>query len=293
MRLLIANDGSRYSDEAAGFARLLMGSEGTHTTLLGVAEEGESELRLRTAIDELADDLSLNCDCTVDVRIRRGFAPEQIMDEAAAGDYDLVVVGARGGGRLRRFVMGRTTRRLLRHVSVPLLIVSHGRPQLDRILVCTAGMNPGVVDTLVAARIAVAVGADLTVLHVMSQIALTDEAPTEYLDADAETILQSDVREGEHLRHTLAIMAAQGLASHCCEVRVRHGLVLDEILSETREGGYDLVVIGAHSTPENTRHPGLRTMLQDNMAARILKNTRRPVLVVNSLDPDRYGEILE
>lgn len=293
MRLLIANDGSRYSDEAARFARLLMGIDETHTTLLGVAEEGESELRLRVSIDELADDLVHDCGCTVDVRIRHGFAPEQIMNEAAAEDYDLVVVGARGGGRLRRFMMGRTTRRLLRHVSVPLLIVSHGRSQLERILVCTAGMTPGAVDTLVAARIAAAAGADLTVLHVMSQIALTDESPTEYLDADAQAILKSDVREGDHLRHTLAIMAEQGLAPSRCKVRVRHGLVLDEILSETREGGYDLVVIGAHGAPESTGHPGLRTMLQDNMAARILKNTRRPVLVVNSLNRERYGEILE
>jgi len=55
---------------------------------------------------------------------------------------------------------------------------------------------------------------------------------------------------------------------------VRHGLVLDEIVAEAREGQYDLLVTGAHITP------GLNARLVDDLSADILLAANCPVLIV-------------
>jgi nucleotide-binding universal stress UspA family protein len=55
---------------------------------------------------------------------------------------------------------------------------------------------------------------------------------------------------------------------------VRHGLVVDEILSQAKKGDYDLVVIGAY------RGKGWQRILLDDLAHKILVQLDRPVLVV-------------
>jgi nucleotide-binding universal stress UspA family protein len=57
--------------------------------------------------------------------------------------------------------------------------------------------------------------------------------------------------------------------------KVRHGLVVDEILAEAREGEYDLVVIGAHQPGKG------RALLLDNIAKKIIQDINRSLLVVN------------
>jgi nucleotide-binding universal stress UspA family protein len=56
--------------------------------------------------------------------------------------------------------------------------------------------------------------------------------------------------------------------------KVRHGLVVDEILDEARAGEYDLVVIGAH------RGEPWQRILLDDLAHKILVQMDRSVLVV-------------
>ena len=56
--------------------------------------------------------------------------------------------------------------------------------------------------------------------------------------------------------------------------KVRHGLVLDEILKEASIGDYDLVIIGAHQ-PQ-----GLPAFLLDDLAQKIVTNIDRPVLII-------------
>jgi nucleotide-binding universal stress UspA family protein len=63
------------------------------------------------------------------------------------------------------------------------------------------------------------------------------------------------------------------------EIKVRVGLVIDEIVAELQEGGYDLLVIGAH------RSQGLvERLLLEDVTADILGHSPVPVLVVKSVD---------
>jgi nucleotide-binding universal stress UspA family protein len=77
--------------------------------------------------------------------------------------------------------------------------------------------------------------------------------------------------EGELLERDIQMLEQPGL--HLIP-KVRHGLVVDEILAEVSSGGYDLVVIGARLTQ------GPQRFLLENIAHQIIMKIRRPILVV-------------
>jgi nucleotide-binding universal stress UspA family protein len=112
---------------------------------------------------------------------------------------------------------------------------------------------------------------EITVLHVMSQITAGPRVRGDQLQADAEGLIRERAPEGELFVQDLQILQQPGVRA---QAKVRHGLVLDEILSEARSGDYDLVVIGAHAAG------GWQALLLDNLAHQIIVNVERPVLVV-------------
>jgi nucleotide-binding universal stress UspA family protein len=112
---------------------------------------------------------------------------------------------------------------------------------------------------------------DVTVLHVMSQISAAPSVRGEDLQYTAEQLIQSGAPEGEILEHDLDYLKAMDLDLHA---KVRHGLVVDEIVDEARSDDYDLVVIGAH------RDEGLPRFLLDDLAHELVLDVDRAILVV-------------
>ncbi len=56
------------------------------------------------------------------IRMRRGFAPEEILSEVRDGGHDLVVMGTHGHTGLKRVLLGSVTERVIRSCTVPVLI---------------------------------------------------------------------------------------------------------------------------------------------------------------------------
>jgi nucleotide-binding universal stress UspA family protein len=56
-------------------------------------------------------------------KVLRGTPPLELSEEAETGDYELVVVGNRGQGALKRVLMGSTSDRLLHLCKRPVLVV--------------------------------------------------------------------------------------------------------------------------------------------------------------------------
>ncbi len=112
---------------------------------------------------------------------------------------------------------------------------------------------------------------EVTVLHVMSQMSAGPGVEGESLRAGVEELIARATPEGELLGHDIEALQQLGIQAHA---EVRHGLVVDEILSESQKGDYDLVVIGAY------RGEGWKRILLDDLAHRILVQLDRPVLVV-------------
>ena len=76
--------------------------------------------------------------------------------------------------------------------------------------------------------------------------------------------------EGMHLEQALAILTELAVPA---QARVRHGLVIDEILAEIYEGDHDMVVVGSQQTGGWTR------FLLNDLSQQIIDCTDRPVLV--------------
>lgn len=199
---------------------------------------------------------------------RAGIIEYTIPDVARESDADLVVVGRLGSAD--RLTSGLIAHLIAKRTPASVLI-ARGRPQgVRKILVATEGARHGgrVFDR--AAIVAKAFGARLDVVHVASQMGLTDKGREE-IEEDLRDFLHSDAPEAEHLRELEGRLRAQGIEGR---VFVRAGLVVEEIVDAVREGGHDLLVIGAHDIAAPGAH------LYEDFASLILRTSPVSTLVV-------------
>ena len=272
MKILLCTDGSADAARAARFGLRLARRGVDALQVLGVIEDDEDAERLiRSALAALEAEL-LASGVAFETNTRRGHAAEQILDEAAEWRADLIVIGQLGRRGLTRFIMGGTATRMIQYARCSVLLVKGQRSALQRILVCTAGGEPGLHDVEVAGRLAAQTQATVTVLHVMSQVTLTEKDYRPELEAPADDLIARHTREGVHLETALNTLKSWGVSG---AARVRHGLVVDEIAAEARDGNYDLLVIGAHLAR------GLARWLLDDVTAHVLEETQIPILVVH------------
>jgi nucleotide-binding universal stress UspA family protein len=79
--------------------------------------------RLKTFCDEVSSQFPACQFITDDILVRIGNPVEEILEQVAAGGYDLVVMGAHGRGILSDTLMGSTSRRVLRRCKTPVLVI--------------------------------------------------------------------------------------------------------------------------------------------------------------------------
>ena len=185
--------------------------------------------------------------------------------------------------RFRHFVGDSTAVRVMKRVVCPILIVKGKVEPIRRILLCDSGAESpsiGLFNTRAGSGLSwfAAQLADLldgeeefTVLHVMSQMSAGPGVKGVQLRASVEELIEDHAPEGELLERDIRALERRGIHP---SPKVRHGLVVDEILSEARDGDYDLVIIGAN------RGAGWQHILMDDLAHKIIVQLDRPVLIV-------------
>ncbi len=289
MRILLCTGGSPYGQAALRLGASLAQASPEAATLLGVVERPGHRPLVERALEQGLGWLAGAP--TPRVQIREGNASEEILVEASREPYDLMVVGTRGRRGITRFLLGSTAERIVRQATVPVLLVQGERDSIERILVCTAAGDQGLASVELGGRVARLAGGQVTVLHVMSQVLATPVLPHagplklmpqtpappaepggQFADlgASAEQLMGGGTREGRHLEQALAILADLSVPA---EARVRHGLVIDEIMAEIHEGDHDMVVVGSQRTAGWTR------FLLNDLSQQIIDCTDRPVLV--------------
>ncbi|MGB9474979.1 MAG: universal stress protein [Candidatus Udaeobacter sp.] len=275
MKILICSDGMPASENAIELAALLAGPLRAQITLLGIAEKSSDERPLRETLERQAQILR-NRDAHPDIAVRSGEPVRQILDQTSNTGYDLVVVGARWTGATGHYWRSERTYEVIKAIQPPVLVAIGQRKQLKRFLVCTGGKEFIEQAVQLTGVIAAAVGASVTLLHVMA------EPPAIYVDLvqleeNVDQLLESKSELGTNLRLEKTQLERFGVAA---EVRLRHGIVIDQVFEEVRAGDYDLIVTGTSQARGLFRH-----YIMGDLTRSILNRANCPVLVARAGKP--------
>jgi hypothetical protein len=272
IRVLLYSDGSHISSYALILGTRIAKAMASAVDILDIANgEAAKELssdEIHATVDELqASDIS------VTVYRRPGFAAQTIIHQAHATDYDLIVVGSRGRRGIKRLLVGSRACIILKGAATSVLVVKgQVRERIESILLCSAAGPTSKETVRFAAQLAHALNASVTLLHVMSQIAVQERSQGEDLEAEAEELMARHAREGLHLEHMLKILHDEDVEA---QALVRHGLVVDEILTEAKNGRFDMLIVGAHTTQD------ISGLLSSDLSRQIMLAANRPILIVH------------
>src|SRR5437899_4700091 len=224
MKILICSDGMPAADNATRLGALLAGPSRAETTLLGIAEKAEDEPRLRQALQKQAEWLHEK-NVSPQIALGAGDPVRQIVDLTTKTKYDLVIIGARKTGSTGPHWRSEKTYEVIKSISPPVLVAMGEWAQLKRFLLCTGGKEFIEEAVQLTGKLAAAVGASVTLLHVMA------EPPAIYadlvrLEEDVTRLLESNSELGLNLRRQKEELEHLGVPA---EVRVRHGIVLDQV----------------------------------------------------------------
>ncbi|HUS85512.1 MAG TPA: universal stress protein [Anaerolineales bacterium] len=278
MRILIATDGLPHSEQAVHLGAKLAKAGRVKLTILSVVKS-ESDLPNAEKILDIAAASLPEGTPEFQTRTRVGNLAEEIVHEAKEGLYNLVVVGMCPGSTLLQRLLGPTGEWVLEHGLCSVIVVKGQAVLPKRILICDSGVDSSTLldqfkhlfsDLLLE-------GTHLTVLHVMSQISAGPGVSGWELRAEADELIEANTPEGEILDLDTQVLDE---LQQDIEAKVRHGLVVDEIIAESRSGDYDLIVIGEHQNGFWER------LVLDNLAHQIVAAADRPVMIIKKQTPE-------
>lgn len=272
MNVLICSDGTDPADHPTRLGGALAAASNAKVTLLGVAESPQDEAPLRAAIHSESDHLRSR-GVAAEIVIRDGDPIGQMFEQTSAAKYDLVVIGARRKRTSGLHWRAERTYEVIKAIPAPVLVATGMREQLKSFVVCTGGkkyIDPAVALT---GNFAAALRASVTLLHVMA------EPPAIYaelvrMEEDVEALLASGSELGQNLaaqKKKLEQLAVQ------TTIKVRHGIVIDQIFAEVQAAGHDMIVTGS----SRARGP-LRHYIMGDVTREILNRATVPVLVARS-----------
>ncbi len=144
-RILIATDGSKHSERAAGMGIEMAKLYGSAVTALFVVDIGKEYAPLGDLISKVADDLiadirnnlldqgeqatrrveemAKKAGITASSKITEGYPAEDIIRIAKEGDMSLIVMGGIGATGLEKFFLGSVADKVVRSSKIPVLVV--------------------------------------------------------------------------------------------------------------------------------------------------------------------------
>jgi universal stress protein E len=238
-----------------------------------------------TAAQEMAADLTRQLEAVLRdlpggsrarMHVEAGSPGETIRRVAARTRAELVVVGAAGGGRLERAILGTTAQRVLRGVSVPVLVLRRPLEDGKRLLVTTdltelsAMVHERALDVLES----IGGAADLDVRSLL--VLAFDLAPP---PLSAVTLQQTATEELE------SFLAERRPRASPARPLVRTGPAAQAIVAEAAEWSADLLVVGTHA-----RH-GLQRLMLGSVAEACLRDAPCNVLAIPPYLARRSGQV--
>ncbi|MBI4849158.1 MAG: universal stress protein [Nitrospirae bacterium] len=206
-------------------------------------------------------------DIYIRTRLEDGSPFDTVTDVADEGNYDLIVMGRHGKGRIEKALVGSVTARVIGYTQRDVLVVP-GDASIGwgHILLPTDGSKYNKAATEKAVDLAKSYAGDLKVLSVVD---VTDEFHAEAPGAVEELVRQakkiaSDVREKAE---------AEGIKT---EAFVREGESFKVITELSREFHSNVIVMGSHG------RTGIRRLLMGSVTEKVIGYAPCPVLVVKA-----------
>ncbi|MFL6531669.1 MAG: universal stress protein [Chthoniobacterales bacterium] len=269
MRLLICSDGTDPADTPTRVGGAIAQPCGASVTLLGISERPEDKQPLAAALASearLLNDIGLR----PEIAVREGDPVAQILAQTSEVTYDLVVIGTRVKQTSGRYWRSHRTYEVIKAIPPPVLMASGDCAKISKLLVCTGGKRYIDAAVKLTGEIAACAGASVTLLHVMA------EPPAIFADLvrreeDVDALLAGGSELGQNLLAQKQALEKLGVKA---EVRVRHGIVLDQVFAEVREGSHDMIVTGSSRARGALQH-----YIMGDLTRSIVNRAKCPVLV--------------
>jgi nucleotide-binding universal stress UspA family protein len=285
---LVAFDGSPNSVEACELTAILARGFGSQVLIAHVLppittftaplrEEYQSSLQNKANLETMKMVSMLQkkeIDSKPQILQAKGSTADSLIDFASGENVDLIVAGTRGLGAFQRMLLGSVSTNLLNHAKSPVLVVRKRvytiETQLRSILVATDGSKPASDAVNQAIAIAKAVGADLTIVHVvyLPPITYSEDAPT-----NLDKLFQDLRSDGERIVLEAGKVAKdQGVEVTTKVIDNNHSPVwaLTEFADEAK---FDLIVVGTRGIG------GLRRAVLGSVANGMVHYAKCSVLV--------------
>lgn len=241
---------------------------------LVILAASDSAETLTTVEEQIKSSTELFQGVEYEFKVAQGDPVDEMEAELKTDRYDMVLFMVHRRRRVIPSGFRFLSQRIIKHATVPIMLVRNVSKKLERILVCTGGLkiSEPVVDLSI--KLAGQAALHATLLTVSTAV------PSMYTGMDEieetlEELLETETPVAQHLRLSAEQMTKSGVQA---EVKIRHGDVVEAILEETLEGNYDLVVLG------ETEGSTLRGLLLGNVTQQIINRSPSAVLISKQRD---------
>jgi nucleotide-binding universal stress UspA family protein len=279
--ILVATNGFKRTLPGIEYAAWLGGAMRVPVTLIGIIEQKQrpnidEEIHPLEDVFSRAVALFQENKLEYHLEIHEGHAEDVIPRKAKEKDF-LTVITPLGRPPLRRLVLGRSFHQLMADIPGPILYVPSACIPPSHIIICLGGLGYGITAENLGLEIASRLKVSVTLLHVVPPI--DQDYPESRTARDNwEHLVDTDGLLGRTLRNALDEAQKMDLKAN---LKLRQGIVIEEILSELKQGDYDLVCMGSPYSGH-----GLRQFYAPNVTAEVAETIGCPVLTVRFKPPD-------
>lgn len=287
MRVLLATDGSKDARAAAEYLKdfPLPGSATIRVMTVvtlppsaldvpPVAAFNESLLAEGRRVVEEARTL-LGPRAAVEERVVRGNPKEEIVRAAEEWPADLVVVGGRGLGGFRGFLLGSVSQTVARHVHCPVLVIKGRARPLASVLIATDGSDGANEAIRFLLSLPLVRNTKVRLLSAVESTPYPASAP-KMIRAQLKGMIAQLERERRAEVEKILDRAARELKTRVTRLTrsMPTGHPAREIVAAAASFDADLVVVGARGLG------GMKRLLLGSVSERVLHDARCPVLIV-------------
>lgn len=279
-RILVPLDGSAMAERALPVAERIVsatGATGSVLRLVCVHQPGPDRSLEERYLQETAARVERASGVSVTWALLDGLIGPRLAEEVTGFAADLVVMTTHGRGPVSRFWMGSVADELIRTLDVPVLLLQAGTDQTRllprRILVPLDGSPRSETSLDFAVQLARLSGGSIDLLQVVPPITpmVLDGSPMTpaLVPPTREDLLRDSARD--YLEMCASRLRARGIATMVTVVT--DASPARAIVETADQHQVDLVAIATHGAG------GIRRMVLGSVADKVLRSSRRPLLV--------------